>query len=391
MAVKKHLAILGNLPSLSSLIITPGDIPRIREALEQYDVNASDFILLLFLGFGTVPLFEIVYSQWLKFSYKDHTPLRDTYAYLAIVHFGQAARIAIVVCLADLLSVVLSAVGFPLFAGRDVDLGLMTARVMYSIWFAHRLVVLKRYVLSRLVETKPDRLQVGKAKIINRFINAIIALLTVIFVVDILDANIGAGLGSLFAMGGMGTLVFSLASKDLAGHLVSGLALTASDKFYEGDQIRLGDGTSGFVVRMSWLHTIIRGSDEINTKIPNSTIANMRVANLSRMDKCQVKQVIYFQHADADKMTALCAAIKDKIVGSCPELITDGSRPFRVHWTNIASDRLELTVDCRFNIKPIGDKYMDNRMTVFQAIDAAVNKVGIVKAIPVVMHMTQAA
>jgi small-conductance mechanosensitive channel len=73
--------------------------------------------------------------------------------------------------------------------------------------------------------------------------------------------------------------------------------------------------------------------------------------------------------------------IKKEIITSCPELITDGTRPFRVHWRSYGDDHLEVVVDARFHIQPEGDTYWDNRQEVLMAIRRAVKKHGIEFAI----------
>ena len=82
---------------------------------------------------------------------------------------------------------------------------------------------------------------------------------------------IGRALQSVFALGGVGTLVFSLASKDLASQIINGIALAASNKYDEGDYILLGDGTLGTVCSMGWVSTDLRGTsalvDEHRTNI----------------------------------------------------------------------------------------------------------------------------
>jgi hypothetical protein len=69
-------------------------------------------------------------------------------------------------------------------------------------------------------------------------------------------------------------------------------------------------------------------------------------------------------------------AIKQEIRLACPALITDGSRPFRVYWTDYIDENLAVMVDTHFRLKPIGDEYWENRQRVLQAIDRAVKKVG---------------
>jgi hypothetical protein len=70
-------------------------------------------------------------------------------------------------------------------------------------------------------------------------------------------------------------------------------------------------------------------------------------------------------------------AIREEIKSSCPQLITDGTRPFRVFWTNYNEDHLEVVVNTHHNIAPLGDAYWINRQNVLQAIQRAVKKFGI--------------
>jgi hypothetical protein len=75
-----------------------------------------------------------------------------------------------------------------------------------------------------------------------------------------------------------------------------------------------------------------------------------------------VKQTLWFSYKDIDKMPALMEAIKDEVKEACGEfLITDGSRPYRAHWRDFASDHLEVVVDVHFDIPHAGQAYWDNK------------------------------
>ena len=124
------------------------------------------------------------------------------------------------------------------------------------------------------------------------------------------------------------------------------------------------------------------GSDGIVTRIPNGQIVHQRVQNLSRTKTCQVKQTLWFKYEDIDKVPAVMEAIKEEIKQSCPELIKDGSRPFRAVWTTFQNDHLEAVVNVHFNLKPIGDAYHNNRQVVLQAVARAAKKNGVEFAIP---------
>ena len=82
--------------------------------------------------------------------------------------------------------------------------------------------------------------------------------------------------------------------------------------------------------------------------------ADQRVSNLSRGQRCSVKQTLRFKYSDIDKLPAVLESIKVEIKKSCPALITDGTRPFRAVLTGYHSDHIAAHVDCRFNLKPLG-------------------------------------
>jgi hypothetical protein len=108
--------------------------------------------------------------------------------------------------------------------------------------------------------------------------------------------------------------------------------------------------------------------------IPNTLLANQKISNLSRVVRSQIKQTLRFHYADADEIPALLETIKFEIQASCPKLITDGSRPFRVYWTDYKEDHLEVMVDTHHYTPILGDDYYETRQAVLLAIHRAVKQ-----------------
>ena len=119
------------------------------------------------------------------------------------------------------------------------------------------------------------------------------------------------------------------------------------------------------------------GSDELITKIPNTHLSDIRISNRSRMKFSQVKQQLNFKHEDMGRIPDLCAEIRKEIAASCPKVVTDGSRTFRVKWVDFGKDSVEVTVDCRLNTPPIGEEYYEARQIVLEAIAKAVQRSGV--------------
>ena len=340
-------------------------------------VEPSEIIVLLFLGWVTMPLTSFIYR--IIFGAKEGEGFHQSHAYQFSRIFSQAIRVALVVIAADCLDVVMTSMGFDI--AQRVDFAYVTARVAYTAWAAVQFAAFKKYLLNKAVQTKhQDKL--GRANLLNQLLDFVILMVTTFFIIDLLDVEIGAGFTSVFAIGGVGTLIVSLASKDIAEQLLSGLVLHVTDKFYEGDLVRFGDGTAGTVFKIGWMHTVIRLSDNTRTRIPNAQLANKTVTNLSRCTQCQVKTVLYFDYSDMQKLPALIKDIKEEVKANCPALITDGSRPFRVHWTDITDDRLAVTCDLHFEVKPYGDPYLNTKQQALEAIGQALAKNKVELAVP---------
>jgi len=109
-------------------------------------------------------------------------------------------------------------------------------------------------------------------------------------------------------------------------------------------------------------------------RVPNTMLSNQKVSNLSRLVISQVKMNLRFHYKDVEKLPILMESIRKELQKSCPRLITNGSRPFRVFWTDINEDHLEVMVDTHHRIAPIGDAYWQNRQAVLMAIQRAIKK-----------------
>jgi small-conductance mechanosensitive channel len=176
---------------------------------------------------------------------------------------------------------------------------------------------------------------------IDHLVDGTIYICTGLFLLDILNVEMGAGFTSIFAFGSAGTIVMGLATKDIAAMFVSGMTLTTSNRISEGDDVNFGDGTNGTIQHIGWMQTTILNYDDMIEIVPNSELGNQRVKNVSRVKMCQVKQSLRFRFEDAEKFDKLLPSILDEIKTACPKAITDGSRPFRAVWTGYREDYLE--------------------------------------------------
>jgi len=87
-----------------------------------------------------------------------------------------------------------------------------------------------------------------------------------------------------------------------------------------------------------------------------------------------VSQQLCFRFQDADKLPKALEDIKDEIRTACPDVIDDGTRPFRAFWTGYGKTGLEVTVEAHFRIKLLGNDFWVNRQNMLMAINRAVHK-----------------
>ena len=327
--------------------------------------------MIIFLGWFTVPLLKL--SAENLFTTKGGYPTKKSFYDSAPFHvanaLSQIAKLALLVYGADIIQIVLTCMGFTFPHLNEFPQNF--AKIVYILWLVQRICKVKSHWIASHV-TQRDAL--GRAKVMDRLLDAAILGVTTMVIFDILSVQLGFAGKSVFAIGSVGTLVVSLASQGFVTQILNGLLLASSDRIYEGDMVKFGNGIEGKIVKMGWMETILRGSDEIMVSVPNADLAGERVSNLSRLQKCQVKQALRFHHKDVDRLPLVVEDIRKEIKEACPELITDGSRPFRVHFTSYGPDHCEVRVNTHFKIKPLGDEYWENRQRVLMAIRKAVKQ-----------------
>ena len=190
----------------------------------------------------------------------------------------------------------------------------------------------------------------------------------------------------MLSAGGVGALIFSLASKDLATEIVGGVTINAWNAIDVGDKVRLGDGTAGKILEIGLVDTIFQGYDNIVTRIPNSQLTKSRVSNLSRVTRSRIRQYLRFKHSDLDKLPAVLEEIKQEIKLACPKLVSDGSKSFHAVLTSFETDHVQGMVLAHFDIQPATGDFIRNRQEVVFAIARAMKKHGVECALPSIVY-----
>lgn len=250
---------------LSKFVISKQTAKQILSGIQTV-ARWDEWVMIILIGWATVPLVKYPYEYLLtrnssntgsgsskssndptsigitKRGQDDDTPLQfeDTFISQLAKHISQAGKIAALVYGIDFAIIAFQEMGFAVKKEHTR----VIPQVIYTLWMFFRLMMWKRFVLTQAVFAKNrGRLQ-GKrnrAQIANKITDLIMVAIGAFFLIDLLQINTGITLKSFFAVGGAGTVLVSFASKDLAMAVVSGLALQASDKMFEGDLVKVKD------------------------------------------------------------------------------------------------------------------------------------------------------
>jgi len=363
-------ALAGNiLPFIDKLIISPKEAKAIVQEIYRL-CQWQDILIIVVLGWCFVPIVEIYYNN-LTFS-KDRVPYRESRVFHVATLISQIGQIALIVYVVDVMDIARATMGISFM--DKLDLPVTSAKLIYTVWAANKIMKFKHYLLMKYMAESKQK--VGLAHLIDHMINGMLGCITMFSIVDILDIE-GAGLKSAITFGSAGTLAFTLASQSIVSAIVNGFALSASNRFYVGELVKFGDGTSGTVVKLGWMETVLRSSDNLVVAVPNTQLAGQRVMNLSRNKMCQIKLMLKFHYKDMKLLPPFTLALKETLKRTCPELISDGARPFRVLIHDLLDTHIEVMVDTHYNIPPIGDVYYNNRQHVLMIIYECIKQHGL--------------
>ncbi|MBL9214787.1 MAG: mechanosensitive ion channel family protein [Opitutaceae bacterium] len=166
-------------------------------------------------------------------------------------------------------------------------------------------------VLDHLSEVAGER-RLGVAPFmpwIKKTLFAIVFVFGVLMIAQSLGADVKAALGAL----GIGGLAFALAAQDTIANLFGSVVVAIDQPFKVGEAIRIGTN-AGTVEDIGLRSTKIRLPDRSLVVIPNRTVANESIVNLSRFTGRRVEHVVGLTYdTKPDQLEALVAEIRELI------------------------------------------------------------------------------
>ncbi|KCZ72860.1 small-conductance mechanosensitive channel [Candidatus Methanoperedens nitroreducens] len=146
------------------------------------------------------------------------------------------------------------------------------------------LILVIGLIISKIISNVSGKLVTSKlgghiGSVTKNILFYVLVVVTIIVFLGTFDINLT---GILAAAGILG-IVIGFAAQTSVSNIISGFFLIADKPFEIGEVIEI-DGQGGHVLDISLLSTTIRTFDNRYMRIPNSTVANARIVNLSRYE-----------------------------------------------------------------------------------------------------------
>lgn len=146
------------------------------------------------------------------------------------------------------------------------------------------LILVVGLVASRIISNLAGKLITSRlgshiGSVTKNIVFYVFLFTTIIASLEVFDIDLT---GILAAAGILG-IVIGFAAQTSVSNIISGFFLIADKPFEIGEAIEI-EGQGGYVLDISLLSTRIRTFDNRYMRIPNSTVANARIVNLSRYE-----------------------------------------------------------------------------------------------------------
>jgi small-conductance mechanosensitive channel len=147
---------------------------------------------------------------------KVKKPFRDTKLYFYTHLVAEAGQIAGLVYMVDCLAIALEVLGF-----NVQNHSKLCAKTIYTAWLFTRINGLRKYLVGKAFryngpDEKRRRKVHTRAQVVNQLLDILLWGAFLSSLLDILKVKAGVFLNSFFAVGGVGTILLSFASKDIA-------------------------------------------------------------------------------------------------------------------------------------------------------------------------------
>jgi hypothetical protein len=216
---------------VEKLFISPAKFWCVLKAVGAFALqDYKDWLLIALCIYGPIPLSKRYYFWRHRHLQLDRPPMEQKFK------FSKTRKAAQIIAeIGNLFGLLFGTELFLIFL-KELGFKVVTSSahtwatgVVATLWMAKIVSDFKKYLLSRA--NSKDLSQAAGARMINRFLDIIIVFATTLAILDFLSVKTGFALQSLLGFSSIGTLVFSLASQNLASEFLASLAIQGTNMY----------------------------------------------------------------------------------------------------------------------------------------------------------------
>lgn len=233
-----------------------------------------------------------------------------------------------------------------LLVGAQIALSRLFAQGVMPLFLTHLFrsgyALLVGWTACNLVDLIPilPQLNWNNSEAIKKILRRILKVLILSFAAVIVIGEFGYDVNGLVAGLGLGGLTLSLAAKDSAANMFSGLLLLIERPFELGDWISCA-AAEGTVEDISFRSTKIRTFANTVSVVPNSVLCAGTITNVTRMQMRLSKSTIGVTYdTPRDKLEQVIAELRQMLTAA-PDIVSD---TVEVRLTGFGASSIDLLV-----------------------------------------------
>ena len=184
-----------------------------------------------------------------------------------------------------------------------------------------------------------------------KFISNILKILVILIGIVMVISELGYNINGLLTGLGVGGLAISLAAQDAVSNLISGFVIVFEKPFVVGDMV-ITDSIQGTVIDITMRSTTLRTLEDSVVTLPNSSVANASIVNLSRIEKRLMEFDIGLVYSTPNELLEKCIGEIEEYLKNDPDILNE---PIRVNFTKLDDSSLTISVFCYSDKADLGE------------------------------------
>lgn len=190
----------------------------------------------------------------------------------------------------------------------------------FDLLIAIVIFILGRFILKFVRKIAKNLLNKSNVDIgVVKFADSIIKVVGYIIIIIIICGQIGIETTSLITLLGTASLTIGLALEGCFSNFAGGVLLLVTKPFVVGDYI-IVDGVEGVVDRIDLIYTYLKTVDNKSITIPNGTVSNETLVNVTHQTKRRVDVKIGIHYDDDIKKAK---DIATNVMNNCKYILKD--------------------------------------------------------------------